>query len=853
MEFRVLGPLEANDGTTPLALGGRKQRALLARLVLDVNRAIPMQRLLDDLWGEDVPASATKMVQIYVSQLRKVLPADVLRTQPPGYLVASEPEAVDAVRFGTLRNEGAAALAAGDVATAATRLREALELWRGPPLAEFTDEPFAKVEGAHLEELRLTCVQERIEADLALGRHADAVSELEALVAEHPLREPLHGQLMLALYRSGRQAEALAAYDHFRRTLDEELGIEPTEPLKQLQFKILNQDIALAPPPHPRPRGAPRVTSGFVGRAAELEALDAAFREAEAGRGSTILLGGAAGIGKTRLIRELSGTAEGRGATLLEGRCIQLIGSGLPYLPVVDALRPLCGAPQLTELVPDLRELPRLVAGLVDGAPPPSEEETRAASRVRLFSEVLAVVDRLSTDDVVVLVLEDLHWADESTLDLVAYLAHAVPGRRVLFVASYRSDEAGTGERLQVFVTGLAGAPEVTTRQLEPLSRDEVATIVAAGGGDGLSQAMSEAILVRAQGNPFFAHELLAATTRGQTALPPGLRDVLLAKVARLDPIARQVLRVAAVTGRDVTYALLAAVVPADELALAEALRQAVEREVLEPDRATRGFRFRHALFAEAVYESLLPGEREQLHEQLARVLTEEPALAAPGAEAAETAHHWAAAGRPLEALVASLEAAREAEAVSGLTEAMRHVERVLELWDAVPGAEELAGFALPSVLDWAAELGEAELEARVNIEEARHLYPTAVVLESLAVRTSPPFSEAALRALRDANARFRAAARDAPAASAADDDFHRVLTERCDNTLLIAALRPVKQALLRYEGFYMRDPERVAASAAQHDAIIEALERGDQAAAAQLVRANLADGLPDLSGAIES
>ena len=851
MEFRVLGPLEANDGTTPLALGGRKQRALLARLVLGANRAIPMQRLIDDLWGEDVPASATKMVQIYVSQLRKVLPAGVLRTQPPGYLVAADPETVDAVRFATLRGEGAAALAAGDVATASKRLRAALDLWRGPPLAEFTEEPFAKVEGAHLEELRLTCLQESLEAELALGRHADAVGELEPLVAEHPLREPLHGQLMLALYRSGRQADALAAYERFRRTLDDELGIEPTEPIKQLQFKILNQDSALAPPPA-HPREAARVSTGFVGRAAELAALDAAFEDAVAERGRTLLIGGAAGIGKTRLIRELAARADARGATVLEGRCIQLIGAGLPYLPVVDALRPLCGAPQLTELVPDLRELPRLVAGLIDGAPPPSEEESRAQSRVRLFSEVLAVVDRLSSAAVVVLVLEDLHWADESTLDLVAYLAHAVPGRKVLFVASYRSDEAGAGERLQAFVTSLAGAPDVATRQLGPLSRDEVAAIVAAGSDDALPEAMSEAILTRAQGNPFFARELLSATTRGHTALPPGLRDVLLAKVARLDPTARQVLRVAAVTGRDVTYGLLAAVVPADELALAEALRQTVEREVLEPDRSTRGFRFRHALFAEAVYDSLLPGERELLHEQLARALTEEPALAEPGAEAAETAHHWAAAGRPLEALVASLEAAREAEAVSGLTEAMRHVERVLELWDAVPGAEELAGFALPSVLDWAAELGSAELEARINIEEARHLYPTAVVLESLAVRTSPQFGEGALQALRDANARFRAASDDATAASAADDDFHRVLTERCDNTLLLAALRPVKQALLRYEGLYMRDPERVAASAAQHDAIIEALERGDQAAAAQLVRANLADGLPDLTTAIE-
>jgi DNA-binding GntR family transcriptional regulator len=182
----------------------------------------------------------------------------------------------------------------------------------------------------------------------------------------------------------------------------------------------------------------------------------------------------------------------------------------------------------------------------------------------------------------------------------------------------------------------------------------------------------------------------------------------------------------------------------------------------------------------------------------------------------------------------------------------MRHVERVLELWDKVPGAEELAGYALPSVVEWAAELGSAELEARVNIEEARRLYPSAVVLESLAIRVSPPYPSDVLQALRDANARFRAAADDPVAAAAADDDFHRALTERCDNPHLLAALRPVKQALLRYEGVYMRDPDRIAESAAQHDSIIAALESGDQTAAAQLVRANLSGGLPDLTDVIE-
>jgi DNA-binding SARP family transcriptional activator len=188
MEFRVLGPLEARDGQRPLRLAGQRRRALLARLVLDLNRTVPVPRLVDDLWGEEVPASAVKMVQIAVSQLRKVLPADVLLTRPPGYALVADPESVDAIRFGRLRERGRAALAAGDAERAAALLEEALGLWRGAPLAEF-DQPFARVEAAHLEELRLACREERIEAGLALGRHADAIAELEGIVAAHPLRE----------------------------------------------------------------------------------------------------------------------------------------------------------------------------------------------------------------------------------------------------------------------------------------------------------------------------------------------------------------------------------------------------------------------------------------------------------------------------------------------------------------------------------------------------------------------------------------------------------------------------------------------------------------------------------------
>jgi DNA-binding SARP family transcriptional activator len=401
MEFSLLGPLEATDGGTPLALGGRKSRALLGRLVLDVRRTVSVQRLVDDLWGEAAPESAVKMVQIYVSQLRKVLPGAVLLTRPPGYLIDVDPEAVDVNRFIRLRGEGRAALTAGDAGAASERLRDALGLWRGPALAEFS-EPFALAEGAHLEELRIVCLEERIEADLALGRHADVVGELELLVARHPLREALHGQLMLALYRAGRQAEALGAYERFRRTLDDQLGIEPSGALKALQRRILTQDrdleragddasgVAASRAPaavdaavsaesaRPATEGTEGeiARDGFVGRTDELSGLEAILDAAAEAHGGLVLIAGRAGIGKTRLTAALADRARGRGATVLSGRCIQLVGTGLPYLPLVDALRPVRAAHALDELSGELRELPRLVPDLAGGQAVAPADET---------------------------------------------------------------------------------------------------------------------------------------------------------------------------------------------------------------------------------------------------------------------------------------------------------------------------------------------------------------------------------------------------------------------------------------------------------------------------------------------
>jgi DNA-binding SARP family transcriptional activator len=245
MEFRILGPLEVWDGGGEVSLGGPKPRALLAVLLLHPNEVVSADRLIDELWGEDSPERAAAALRVNVSRLRKALPQDVLTTRSPGYVVRVEREELDLDRFERLVDEGRGLHARGQAADASERLREALSLWRGPALADFAYESFAQAAIARLEEIRLAAVELRIDADLVLGRHDELVGELEALVAEHPLRERLRRCLMTALYRSGRQAEALDAYQDARRALVDELGIDPSVELQELEGAILRQDPSL--------------------------------------------------------------------------------------------------------------------------------------------------------------------------------------------------------------------------------------------------------------------------------------------------------------------------------------------------------------------------------------------------------------------------------------------------------------------------------------------------------------------------------------------------------------------------------------------------------------------------------
>jgi predicted ATPase/DNA-binding SARP family transcriptional activator len=298
LEYRVLGPVEVVLEGPSLSVKGKKPRALLALLILRRNEPVPTEVLIEDLWGDKAPATAANTLQVYVSQLRKIV-GDRLTREGSAYRLRIDPSELDAERFELLAEEGDAALRRRSFRDAAELLGEALSFWRGPALADLRYESFAQGETARLDELRLVANENRIEADLGLGRHDQVIGELEALFAEHPLRERLRSLHMLALYRAGRQADALEAYQAARQTLLDELGLEPGPELRELEQAILRQDEALSRRPLPQ-SNVPVPASTLVGRRRELEEVTNALR----GPTRVLTLTGPGGSGKTRLAIE---------------------------------------------------------------------------------------------------------------------------------------------------------------------------------------------------------------------------------------------------------------------------------------------------------------------------------------------------------------------------------------------------------------------------------------------------------------------------------------------------------------------------------------------------------------------
>jgi DNA-binding CsgD family transcriptional regulator len=432
----------------------------------------------------------------------------------------------------------------------------------------------------------------------------------------------------------------------------------------------------------------------LVGRAGELRALGASLARAGAGAPQALLVGGEAGVGKTRLVEEFAGRAERAGAVVAVGGCLELGAEGLPFAPFATALRSLHRALG-DELVRAARggeaELARLLPELAGagGAEDPGDRHDVEA-KARLFEHAARLLEKLAAERTVVLVLEDLHWSDRSTRELFGYLIRSLQGARVVLLGTYRSDDIHRRHPLRPFLAELERLRTVQRLELARFSRQEVIGQLTAIRGAGPLPHLVDTIFQRSDGNPFFVEELTALLDCGGSpdALSESLRDLLLVRVETLPEATQRVLRTAAEAGSTVEFGLLLAVSGQGEEELIEALRPAVDAGILIPAAegpAADSYRFRHALLREATGDDLLPGERSRLHRRYAEALAADPALVRPEEHAARLASHWYHARDAARALPAALTAAAEAGMRHAFAEQLALLERAIELWDEVP------------------------------------------------------------------------------------------------------------------------------------------------------------------------
>ena len=708
IEFRLLGPLEVLRDGAVLDVAAPRQRSLLAILLAHANELVPADRLADQLWEGRPPPTAATALQVHVSRLRKTLETGdagprVLVTRDPGYLVRVTAEQLDTLRFERLLAQGRRTLAEGDAPAAAAVLDQALALWRGPALGDLAELPFARGWAARLEQLRLAAVEERMEAWLACGRHAGVVDELERLVAHEPLRERFWGQLMVALYRSGRQAEALRAYGRLRAVLAEELGIDPGPELRRLEDAILRQDKTLewAPRADAGPGSGPPVAlqeashrpAAFVGREPELESLRHWLDRAVAGEGRLVLLRGEPGIGKTGIAEEVVAVARSRGVPVLWGSGHEDEGGG-PFRPWAEALagwsRP-TARPLPAEVVPEL-------ASLLP-APEPGPALDPDLARLRMFEATTAVLLRVAAAGGAVLVLDDIQWADRPSLLLLQHLAREVHRAPLLVLAIYRDIGLTRDNPLADALGDLARQPATRRLALTGLRQHEVARFIELATGLP-GRPLSGFVHSRTNGNPFFVREMvrlveaenrlagpdrLDVTTLG---IPEGVRDVVRRRCHRLSEGAHRLLATASVLGQEVRVDVLERVSDTSEPVI-DLLDEAEAAGMLAEDHVRVGcYRFSHDLVRQTLYEELSRVRRARLHGRVGAALE---ALGAGGRDApwSELAHHFvlaaAGGGDPHRAVEYSVRAAEEATASLAYEEAVAQYERALAVLDAGP------------------------------------------------------------------------------------------------------------------------------------------------------------------------
>ncbi|MGK5521626.1 BTAD domain-containing putative transcriptional regulator [Micromonospora sp. URMC 107] len=718
--FGVLGPVRAVRDAGPVALKGPRHRAVLARLLVARGRVVPVERLVGDLW-ETPSDGAVGAIRTFVADLRRILepgraprqPARLLVTAPPGYSLRAAPDAVDAWRFEAAVGEAGELLAAGGAAPALGRLDDALGLWRGPAYAEFAGEPWARAEIDRLDELRMLAVERRAEALLALDRAAEAASGLRAQTTDHPLREDAWRLLATALYRSGRQGEALAALRQARATLVAELGVDPGPRLRRLEADILAQAPELIPPgtvaevstPARTVAVAPPDERPFVGRDEELTALrQAAAHVARQGTPGFALVSGEPGAGKTALADALARDLAAAGWTSAWGRSPEYEGAPVawPWAQITAALT--ASAPGAAQPEPD-------------GAGP---EADPAVARFRLRRAAASLVSAVADRGPVLLVVDDLHRADADTLDLLTALVgepEPVTGP-VLIVGTYRTAE----------ITPELTAALARIARLEPvrvhlggLAEPATGDLARSAARRDLDPPVVRLIHQRSGGNPFFVRELARLLATGDSAapheVPAGVRDVIRHRLTGLPDAARTLLRQAAVLGRDVDPDVLVALA-GDATGVLDNLDLALAAGFLTEHGAGGRLRFTHILVRDTLYGDLSAPRRARWHAAAGEAIER-----LHPRDVAALAHHFALAA----SRATAPRAARYARAAAERAERRFHPHEAARLWRQALAAHDRAGDGdVRGRLDAVMGLGRA-LAVTGHLDEARRLRSTAL------------------------------------------------------------------------------------------------------------------------------
>jgi DNA-binding SARP family transcriptional activator/tetratricopeptide (TPR) repeat protein/DNA-binding CsgD family transcriptional regulator len=750
LRISLLGPCAASSGDAPLDLGGPRQRAVLVVLVLARGEVVPVERLTEAVWGDRPPADPAGALQAYVSHLRRRLqPGSAARTRSRvivsegrGYAVRLPPEAVDVWRFERLLERAGTTT---DAAAAAELIREALALWRGPPLAEWADEPWAEAEVARLGELRAVARERLFAARLELGQAALLVPDLEAMVAEEPLREERWRLLALALYRAHRQADALGALRRARSTLADELGVDPGPALRELEGQVLAQSPALVLPTQrtraPETASAPvapgpaaPVPDDLLDRDREVAAVRAALDDLAAGEPRLLLIEGPAGIGKTRLLTEARRLAAERHIGVLTARGSQL-EKAFGFGAVRQLFEPALGTDERrAALLAGAAGSARTVFDLAPGESPDGS--------FAVLHGLYWLAVNLTSDGPLMLAIDDVQWCDSASLRWLSYLVRRLEAVPVLVVGTVRAGERHADEEL---LTELSLEPAAVVLRPAALSEEATADLVGRRLGEPVSALFARACHRTTSGNPLLLRQLLRAleadrvrpdAAHADMVVAVGSRAVssmVLMRLRRLAGTAPSVARAAAVLGDGAPLPVVAALAELPETGTAAALAELARAEIVKDEQPLA---FVHPLVREAVYRDLPAAERALRHERAAQLLR-----AAGASDEQVAAHLLLAPARGDQATVEALRRAARTAADRGASDsAVTYLRRALaELPDSAARCDVLTELGmLEALLDGTAS-AQHLVQAYALQDDGRSRADLAVAIARTHIFASPP------------------------------------------------------------------------------------------------------------------